>query len=55
MLVVSTDTPRGKWPLGRVLEVYPGKDCHVRVAKIPVENGTLMRIVTKLCPLELEL
>ena len=25
MLVVSTDTPRGRRPLGRVLEVYPGK------------------------------
>ena len=55
MLVVSTDTARGKWPLGRVLEVYPGKDGHVRVAKIQVGNGTLMRPVTKLCPLELEL
>ena len=55
MLVVSTDTPRGKWPLGRVLEVYPRKDGHVRVAKIQVGKGTLMRPVTKLCPLELEL
>ena len=55
MLVVSPDTPRGKWVLGRVLEVYPGKDGHVRVAKIQIGNGTLMRPVTKLCPLELEL
>ena len=55
MLVVSPDTPRGKWPLGRVLDVYPGKDGHVRVAKIQVGNGTLTRPVTKLCPLELEL
>ena len=23
VLVISPDTPRGKWPLGRVLEVYP--------------------------------
>ena len=55
MLVISPDTPRGNWPLGRVLEVYPGKDRHVHVAKIQVGEGTLMRPVTKLCPLELEL
>lgn len=55
MLVVSPDTSRGNWPLGRVLEVYPGKDGHVRVAKIQVGEGTLIRPVTKLCPLELEL
>ncbi|MCG8045043.1 MAG: hypothetical protein N0E48_05150, partial [Candidatus Thiodiazotropha endolucinida] len=55
MLVVSPDTPRGKWPLGRVLEVYPGKDGHVRVVKNQVGDGTLIRPVTKLCPLELEL
>ena len=54
MLVVSPDTSRGKWPLGRVIEVYPGNDGHVRVAKIQVGEGTLMRPVTKLCPLELE-
>ncbi|MCG8078292.1 MAG: hypothetical protein JAY75_18885, partial [Candidatus Thiodiazotropha taylori] len=52
MLVVSPDTPRGKWPLGRVLEVYSGKDGHVRVVKIQVGDGTLIRPVTKLCPLE---
>jgi len=26
VLIVSSDTPRGQWPLGRVLEVYQGKD-----------------------------
>lgn len=55
MLVISSDTSRGNWPLGRVLEVYPGKDGHVRVAKIQVREGTLIRPVAKLCPLELEL
>ena len=30
VLVVSTDTPRGQWPLARVAEcVYPGSDGHV--------------------------
>ena len=55
ILVVSPDTPRGNWPMGRVLEVHPRNDGRVRVAKIQVGQGTLVRPVTKLCPLELEL
>ena len=54
MLVISPDTSRGNWPLGRVLEIYPGQDGHVRVVKIQVGEGTLIRPVKKLCPLELE-
>ena len=54
VLVVSPDTARGNWPLGRILETYPGKDGQVRVAKIQVGQGTMTRAVTKLCPLELK-
>ena len=36
VLVISPNTPRGHWPLGRVIEVYPGQDGHVRVAKVQV-------------------
>ena len=54
VLVMSPDTNRGNWPLGRVLETYPGKDGRVRVVKIQVGKGTTMRAVTRLCPLELE-
>ena len=52
VLVISPDTPRGNWPLGRVLEVYPGDDGRVRVVKVQVGQGTLVRSITKLCPLE---
>lgn len=55
VLVISPDTSRGNWPLGRVLEVYPGQDGRVRVTKIQVGQGTLVRSVMKLCPLEYEL
>ena len=55
VLVISPDTPRGNWPLGRVLEVYPGDDGRVCVVKVQVGEGTLTRPVTKLCPLEGEL
>ena len=49
-LVVSADTPRGRWPLGRVLEVYPGSDGRVRVAKLQVGGKQVTRSVVRLCP-----
>ncbi|XP_074653605.1 uncharacterized protein LOC141907761 [Tubulanus polymorphus] len=52
VLVISSDTPRGKWPLGRVLEIFPGKDGHVRVVKLQVGKTTLVRPIAKLCPIE---
>ena len=54
VLVMSPDTTRGNWPLGRVLEIYLRKDGRVRMAKIQVGKGTLTRSVTKVCPLELD-
>ena len=53
VLVMSPKTPRGHWPLGRVVEVYPGKDGHVRVAKVQVGKEQFLRPITKLCQLEL--
>ena len=52
VLVILPDTPRGNWPLGRVLEVYLGDDGRVRIVKVHVGQGTMILSVTKLCPLE---
>ena len=52
VLVISPETPRGHWPLGKVVDTYPGKDGHVRVAKVQVGSNLLVRPVTRLCPLE---
>ena len=52
VLVVSPDTPRGQWPLGREIEVHPGEDGRVRVAKIQVARNVINRSVSKLCFLE---
>ncbi len=52
VLVLSPDTSRGNWPLGRVIEVFPGQDGHVRVVKIQVGRTTLVLPISKLCPLE---
>ena len=42
ILVVSSDIPQGQWPLGRILEVYPGKDGKVRTVKLQVDNKDLL-------------
>lgn len=36
VLVISRDSPRGHWPLGRIIKVYFGKDGHVRVVEVRV-------------------
>ena len=54
VLVISSDTSRGQWPLGRILEVYPGKDGHVRSVKVQVGDKQYLRPIVKVCPLELE-
>ena len=55
VIVISPDTTRGNWPLGRILEVYPWTDGRVRVAMVQVGEGTLVRSVNKLCPLECDI
>ena len=52
VLVVANDTPRGKWPMARVTNVYPGKDGHVRVCQEKPQQGILLRSLNKLCLLE---
>ena len=53
VLVMSPKTPQGHWTLGRIVEIYPDKDGHVRVAKVQVGREELLRPITKLCQLKL--
>ena len=53
IVLVSPDSHRVHWPLGRVIKVYPGKDGQVRSVKLQVGDKQLVRPVVKLCPLEL--
>ena len=52
VLVVDEKVHRGQWPLGRIVQVHPGKDEIVRSAKIATRSTTLTRPITKLCFLE---
>ena len=54
VLLVSPDSPRAHWPLGCVIDVYPGKDGQIHSVKLQVGDKQLVRPVVKLCPLELD-
>ena len=55
VLLISNENTRAHWPLGSVIEVYPGKDGYVRCVKLQVGDKQLTRPVVKLCPLELDM
>ena len=53
-MLISPDSTWAQWPLGRVIEVYPGNDGHVRSAKLQVGEKQHVRPLVKLCSLELD-
>jgi hypothetical protein len=52
VLVVTESSARAGWPLGRIVEVYPGLDGMIRKAAVKSNGVTLLRDVRKLCLLE---
>jgi hypothetical protein len=52
VLLVDENSPRCLWPLGRVVEAYPGKDGFVRTVQVKTARSILIRPVDKLCLLE---
>ena len=54
VLVISPETPRGRWPMGRIEKIHKGKDGRVSVASVRVKDTTYTRSITKLCPLEVD-
>ena len=52
VLVLDPKLPRGRWPLGRITDTYPGRDGHTRVAKIQCGTKTVVRPIHKLVPLQ---
>ncbi|KAJ8048629.1 hypothetical protein HOLleu_01016 [Holothuria leucospilota] len=47
VLSMDENLPRNVWELGKVIEVYFGKDKLTRIAKIKTKTTTLVRPVTK--------
>jgi len=52
VLIADEGVHRGQWPLGRVVEVYPGRDGFTRSVKVATKAAVLTRPITKLCFLE---
>lgn len=48
VLIRVDNTRPANWPLGRIIELHPGKDGVVRVVTIRTQSGTYKRTVTKL-------
>ena len=43
VLVMDKGYPRGRWPLGRVVEVFPGKDGLVREVHVKTSAAVVTR------------
>ncbi|KAK6194435.1 hypothetical protein SNE40_000069 [Patella caerulea] len=52
VLIKDDKTPRYQWPLGLIVNTYPGKDGFVRSVKVKTQIGVFDRPVDKICFLE---
>ena len=53
VLIADANLPRCQWNVGRVLEVFPGRDGRVRSCRIKTKSSSsLVRPVVKMCLLE---
>ena len=48
-MVFSTDIAHGKWQLRRILVICSGKDGHVRVTKVQINENEIVKHISKLC------
>ncbi|XP_043246350.1 cyclin-dependent kinase 2-interacting protein-like [Amphibalanus amphitrite] len=52
VLIAEDYAPRGRWPIARVSQLFPGPDGRVRSVELKTGSGTCVRPVVKLCRLE---
>lgn len=53
VILIEKNIPSGRWPLGVVLEVFPGSDGVTRVVNVKTASGIYKRNITNLCVLPL--
>lgn len=51
VLVKDEQLPPSKWLLGRIIATHPGKDGLIRVVTIKLAKSTMLRPISKICPL----
>lgn len=54
VLLKEDNTPPLLWPLGRIIEIYPGQNGIHRVASVRTSKGIYKRPITRLCLLPFE-
>ena len=54
VLVVDKDTPRGKWPLGRITKTFPSVDQRVRKVEVLIDGKKYIRPISRICVLNIE-
>lgn len=53
VFVVDDKKKRLEWPMARIVELFPGKDKEIRVARLKTKNGELVRSLQRLVHMEL--
>ena len=53
VVLIHDDSPRINWRMGIITELLPSSDNHTRSVKLKTSNGSLVRTINKLYPLEL--
>lgn len=51
VIIKEDNQPPLKWVLGRIVDLYPGKDKVARVAAVRTPTGIIKRSFSKICPL----
>ena len=52
--LIDKESRPGDWKIGRISEVYPGKDGRIRVVRLRVDGKEMTRSVSQIFPLEYE-
>lgn len=52
VVIVESDKPRMLWKLGRIQNLYKGKDGIERIADVKTEGSVIKRAIQSLYPLE---
>ena len=54
IVMISSDSPRLQWKLGKIMKLHQGRDGHVRSVELLTAHGIVTRPVVKIFPLEIE-